>query len=101
MDQQGGTSTAATATCKADDNESVQCLAEAVRLGHLEVARELLLSGLRLAWPLHKEDFEAAKSSEIERDLDRPVAVGSAWRDEHLPAWLFHARCVAAVCTTR
>ena len=66
--------------CMADCSDAVECLEAAVRLGHLEVARELLLQGVRLPSPLHKQDFEADTSSEIERDLNEPSTWRSSWR---------------------
>ena len=64
----------------ADCSEAVECLEAVVRLGHLHLARELLLQGVRLRFPLHKQDFEADTSSEVEMDANEASTWRSLWR---------------------
>jgi hypothetical protein len=49
------------------NNDAARCLEAAVRLGHLEAARELLLDGVQLRCPLCKEDLEMTTKTEETR----------------------------------
>ena len=69
-----------------DAEDSALRLLKAVRLGHIEVALQLLQSGIRLSRPLHKEDFEADAPSEVERE--REFLRGSwQWRSVWRSSW--------------
>ena len=47
-------------------DDSALCLLKAVQLGHVEVALQLLQSGIQLSRRLEKEDLEADAPSEVE-----------------------------------
>ena len=77
-------------TSYAECHGKVQCLAAAVRLGHLEVVRDALHEGVRLPSPLCKHSFEAETSISIECDLIEPRVWKSPW-------WLLPKFC-APIC---
>ena len=62
------------------NNDATRCLEAAVRLGHLEAARELLLDGVQLRRPLCKEDLEMTTKTEETRCPSRAKRWLCPWR---------------------
>ena len=72
------------------NDDAAQCLEEALeeamRQGHLDAARELLLHGVRLRQPLCKEDLEMRAATEQEAHPSPARCWLSPWRwDPHSP----------------